>query len=289
MTIVIKSEFKYYAPEDLGEALEIIANPEEIVPLAGGTDLLVNMENDAVKPEAVMDIKNIPSLKELKIENNTLYIGAAVTCNQFLASREISEQTPLLRKCVDVIGSHQIRNRATIVGNVCTSSPGADIPPALLVLGASVIIVNSNEKKEVPVEEFFTGVKENILGRDELIKAVKIPVSAEDARSDYRRKTRVEGPDLSACGVAGYISRQKEVVKFGYGALAPTPKMVDGSDLFFDFSETEREIENSLDKLLDRMEETISPITDVRSTENHRRRLARVYTRRIFHDLWEEA
>lgn len=248
----------------------------------------MNLENDAVKPEAVMDIKHVPSLQELKIADGNLYIGAAVTCNHFLSRQEISRQTPLLKKCVEVIGSHQIRNRATLVGNICTSSPGADIPPALLVLGASVIIVSEKESREIPITEFFTGVKENILAEDELTKTVKVPLPAEDARSDYRRKTRVEGPDLSACGVAGYISRQQQVVKFAYGALAPTPKLVDGSNIFFDSEGKNKKIESSLDKLLARMEEVISPITDVRSTENHRQRLARVYTRRIFHDLWEE-
>ncbi len=281
----MKNEFNYYNPEKMSELFEVIENNDDIAYLAGGTDLVVDMKHEVHEPENVVDIKNIEELNRLTESDEGLFIGAAVSCSQFLDNQEIAKKYKVLTEGVSVLGSHQIRNRATIVGNVCGSSPGADTPPPLLVLGARAVIQSPAGKEEVPLKDFFTGVKSNVLEENQVVVGIKVKEPAVDGKGKYMRKTRVKGPDLSACGVAGYISREEEIARFAYGAVAPTPKLIDAGELFFGDN---ADADKGLEKLLDKVDETISPITDVRSTEKYRRRIAKVYTKRIFRELWEE-
>ncbi len=281
----MKNEFNYYNPTNMSELFEIIEDKKNTALLAGGTDLIVDMKHEAHKPDNIIDIKNIDELNKVEETDEGLYIGAAVTCNQFLNESDIVDKYKVLADGVKVLGSHQIRNRATIVGNVCGSSPGADTPPPLLTLNSTILIKSSNNEREVNLVDFFTGVKRNILGDNEIAVAIKVPEPALDGIGKYERKTRVKGPDLSACGVAGFISKEEKIVRFGYGAVAPIPKLIDASELFF---EKNIDKDKALEELLNRVENTINPITDVRSTEKHRRSIAKVYTKRIFSELWEE-
>ena len=279
------NNFDYFKPDDINQALKLLADKKNTAILAGGTDLVVNMKEDVERPDNIIDIKNIEELSKVQFYDEGLFIGATVTCNQLKNNEQVASKYPLLVKAASVMGSHQIRNRATIVGNICNSSPGADTPPALLTLGTRVLIISSEGEKKVSLEEFFTGVKENVLKDNEIVKGIIINPVNEKARGDYRRKTRVEGSDLCSCGVAGYVSKEDKIVKFGYGALAPIPILIDASDIFF---KTDNSLDECINQLIERVNENIKPITDVRSNKNYRENLSRVYTRRIITELWEE-
>ncbi len=279
------NDFDYIQPESLSELLEIMENNPRASLLAGGTDLIVDMTEQNTAPEVMVDIKHIPALDRLEEENGELFIGAAVTCSQFLRASELAKKYELVSEAVSVLGSHQIRNRATIVGNICTSSPGADIPLPMLVLGASVDIAGPEGERQVDLENFFTGVKTNVLNDDEFVMGVRVKSPAGDGRGRYRRKTRTAGPDLSACGVAGYMSEKEEILNFAFGAVAPTPLVVKAGELIFKKNLGREEVE---EKLLDRVSESVRPITDVRSTAAHRSRLVRTFTGRILQELWKE-
>jgi carbon-monoxide dehydrogenase medium subunit len=236
-------------------------------------------------PDNIIDIKQIEQLSKTKLTEEGLYIGATVTCNEIKNNKEVVTNYPLLVRAVSVLGSHQIRNRATIVGNICRSSPGADLPPALLALGTKVQISGPKGEKIVLLKEFFTGVKDNILLDNEIVTGMMIDPASKDGRSEYERNSRVKGADLCACGVAGFVSKKDQIVRFGYSALAPTPILVEASDIFFD---TDNSLENCVGRLVDRVMKKLSPITDLRSTETYRQSLAEIYTKRIITGLWEE-
>ncbi len=278
-------DLAYHKPDTIKETIELLGSCEgKTSLLAGGTDLVVNMRKDAYHPDNVIDVKGIEELKRLEYsEDEGLYLGGLVTCNQLIFSEMINEKYPVLVEACKKHSSHQIRNRATVVGNICGASPGADLAPALLVLGTEVDVVGPNGERLIPLVDFFTGVKRNALEEGEIVRGLKVASPIKGYKANYSKKARIKGPDLSAVGVAGLASREEGVVRFAFGAVAPTPVYLDVSDLF-----AEKDYKAAKEELMEKVDASISPITDVRSTEKYRRRIAGVYTRRLLEELWGE-
>lgn len=282
--VMIKS-LDYYKAGTIEEALQLLNTMQgKTNILAGGTDLMVDMRKGIHNPDNLIDIKGITELARIELRENGLFIGATVTCNQLIGNQQVQEYYPLLVEAAKKVASHQIRNRATLVGNLCTASPGADTAPSLLVLGTAVLVTGPNGERTIPLPQFFTGVKQNALEKGEMVTGLIVARHPAGARGKYMKKARIKGPDLSAAGVAGFISPEEKLIRFAYGALAPTPRLVDASELFFN---QQGNLEEKLEQLLQMVEESISPITDVRSTREYRIRVAKVYTKRILHELWK--
>ncbi|MEC9487875.1 MAG: xanthine dehydrogenase family protein subunit M [Halanaerobium sp.] len=275
----------YYQAGSIEEAIDLLSSKEGKTSLvAGGTDLMVDMKKGFYQPDNVIDIKGIAELAKIELTDKGLFLGATVTCNQVIESEVVQENYPLLVAAARRIASHQIRNRATLVGNLCTASPGADSAPSLLVLGTTVLVQGPEGKREIRLEEFFTGVKKNALEQGEIVTGLLVDRHAADGRGQYMKKARIKGPDLSAAGVAGFLSKEEGILRFAFGALAPTPKLLDASSLFF----AEGDFAAKKESLLQLVDETINPITDVRSTREYRMRVAKIYTERILNQLWKE-
>src|SRR6056297_689019 len=278
------NKFDYFKPTKLEELFEILDNNEgESALLAGGTDLFVDMKHKTRKTDYIIDVKGIKDFGKIEERDAGLFIGGTVTCNEIIDSELVNNDYKILADAVLEVAAHQVRNRATVVGNLCTTSPGADMFPSLLVLKTTVLVESKNGSREISLDEFATGVKRNALKENEVVKGLIVQKHASDGRGAYLKKRRTKGADLSAIGVAGYLSEEEEYLAFGLGAVAPTPVYLDVSDIFFGEGSYEEKEEKILKKVVD----NINPIDDVRSTKKYRIKMSQVYTRRILSKLWE--
>jgi CO/xanthine dehydrogenase FAD-binding subunit len=265
--------FKYRAPSSRAELHDLIAAHESVRMLAGGTDLLVDIRNGFARPELVVNIKHVEGFKDIAWAPDTgLTIGAAVTINDVLRSAVVREHYPLLVACAQDLASYQIRNRATVVGNVVNASPCSDMAPGLLCLQARAVISSHRGERVVPFSEFFTGVKKTVLSRDEVLERIVVPVESAGAHGGYRKLKRIKGHDLGIVGVA--LLKADGDVRIGVSSAAPTPVLVDGLT-----SDT------AADEVVAAVHGAISPISDVRCSAEYRSFMAETYVRRLLEEV----
>ncbi|MBU4362737.1 xanthine dehydrogenase family protein subunit M, partial [bacterium] len=197
-------EFEYLKPDSIKEIISILSHFEEKAQiLNGGTDLIVEMRDKIIQPEYLVDIKAIPQFNKITYdEQEGLEIGATVTLNEISDSKVVRAHYPILVEACKTVGSYQVRNRATLVGNICNASPAADTAPPLLVLEAKVNIIGPTGEKIVPINQFFTGVKKNILKKGEIVTSITIPPIKGKWVGVYLKQGRKKEVDLATVGVA---------------------------------------------------------------------------------------
>jgi CO/xanthine dehydrogenase FAD-binding subunit len=155
--------------------------------LAGGTDLMVEMESGRTRPEFVVDVWKLDALRGIRATERGLEIGALATCTHILRSREAREHADILVEAARLVGAVQIQNRATIGGNLGTASPAADLNPVLFALGARVVLASVCGERELPVEEFVRGYRDTARMDDELITRIDVPLRHPDERRAFRK------------------------------------------------------------------------------------------------------
>ena len=265
--------FAYLAPHTKGELLDLLAEyGTRAKLLAGGTDLLVNVRAGVFRPEAVIDTKKVSGYQAITwtSEGGPVF-HPATTINAVLADARIRKEFPLLAACAHDLASYQIRNRATVIGNVVNASPCSDMAPALLCLGAEAVLVSKAGERRVSFREFFTGVKRTVLKPDELLERIEVPGSSAGAKGDYKKLKRISGHDLGIIGVA--VSVLGKSLKVAVSSAAPTPVLV---DLASDLDE---------EAVVAAVALAISPISDVRCTKEYRQFMVETYTRRLLQEV----
>ena len=282
-------KFDYFAPQTLQETFELLEkHGKDAKLLAGGTDLIVSLRAREQRPKSVIDIKGVKELHELSFdEKRGLTVGAAVNLNELIHYDAVSKNYPLLNEAVSTIGDYEIRNRATLVGNICNGSPAADSAPALLVLDANVNIVNQKGKRTVPVREFHTGVKKTVLANNELVTSISVPTPPKGYKGGYLKGRRTVGEDLAVVGVGGLVipgSKGGKSVRLAYASVAPTPVRALEAEKVF---ESNKPLNDLLDQAMPIVRKTVSPISDVRGGKDYRMNLVEVLTRRLLRQLWE--
>lgn len=206
--------FDYARPSSLGEAISLLAG-ERSRAMAGGTDVLVNIRSGKDKPGLVVDLKGIPELTGIRLEGGSLWIGALTTMDEVASSPLLTGGWSVLAQAASKVGCLEIRYRATVGGNICNASPGADTAPAFLVLDARVVIAGPNGDRNVPLERFWQGPGRTVLQAEELVRGFLIPPLPAGSRGIYQRRSRVKGMDLAGMGMA--------VLAVGTGAGMPLP------------------------------------------------------------------
>ncbi len=240
--------------------------------LAGGTDLLVNIRAGLMAPTHVIDIKAVPGIDTLTYTPETgLSIGAAVTVNALMENDAVQAHYPLLVQCAHQLASHQVRNRATVVGNIVNASPCADLAPPLLCLDAAIEIQSADGARQVSCREFFVAAKQTVLRPGELVSRILVPAETADGQGGYKKLKRIQGHDLGIVGVA--LWRQRDRVRVAVSSAAPTPVYVG-----------EFAADEPLASVQEALSAAINPIDDVRCTRDYRLFMAGVYLRR----LWQE-
>jgi len=282
-------KFDYFAPESLQETFSLLDKyGKDAKPLAGGTDLLVSLRGGQERAKHLIDLKRVKELQNLSFNDKAgLTVGACVTLNRLIHHDAVSKNYPILKEAANTIGDFQIRNRATLVGNICNASPAADTAPALLVLNATVNISTQDNTKKVPIHQFFTGVKKNILASNALTTSIDLPIPPQKSTSAYMKARRTMGEDLAVVGVGGLAAPNGGVgkeIRLAYASVAPTPVRVFEAEKVFT---KDRPVDELVDEAIPIIMKTVSPITDVRAGKEYRANLVKVLTRRLVKQLWE--
>jgi len=269
--------FEYARPQSLGEATELLlSHGEGAALLAGGTDLIVQMQKGIRTPAIVIDLKHVSELHAgVEIADRRIRVGALTRLAEIEDHESIPAFFPALAEAARVIGSVQIRNRATLVGNICNASPAADTAPPLLVYGARVNVFGPRGRRAVPLDEFFRGPGRTALEAGELVESVDIPPPDGASGSAFSRLARRRGMDLASVSVACRLSGSGEL-RLAFGAVGPTPILVtDEAEVFLDDEPCE-----AIDARLADMARHARPISDVRAGEDYRRAMVLVLSRR---------
>ena len=207
------NKFRYLKPQTLEEALSLLEqHGEKAKLLAGGTDVIVMAKQNTISPEVLISLRGIPGLDRIERQNGDLKIGALVTHRTLEKSELIRKEYSALADATDWLGSIQIRNVATLGGNICTAAPSADTATPLLVLGAKVKIKNLKEERMVPIEEFFKGPAETVLRTGEIVTEFIIPRLMPNTGSAYWKLQRRQALDLPILGVSILLSLDKNTV-----------------------------------------------------------------------------
>ena len=251
-------------PRSLDEALALEAEHPGAVPIQGGTDVMVALNFDRARPEALLNLNEVAELRGWSRENGTLRLGAGLTYAEAIEGA-LAEALPALAEASRTVGSPQIRNRGTIGGNLGTASPAGDALPPLLVEGARVELASARGVRELPLHEFLLGVKRNALADDELIVAVLIEPSGQP--QTFMKIGPRNAMVIAVCSLALVADRERGELRASFGSAAPgVPLVVAPLADAAAFPE--------------QVAEAASPIDDVRGTAAYRRHALRVLTQR---------
>lgn len=274
MTIV--HDFDYLRPADLADAVAMLAEHGAGAQiLAGGTDVVAWLRDDAIHPEVLVDIKGIAGLDGIRAGDGTVHIGALVTFSDLLRSDVIAERIPLLAEAAATVASVGIRNRATVVGNLCSAVPSCDAGPPLLVYEADLRVTGPDGERIVAMRDWFTGPRRISLGPAEIVTGLSVPDPGRHGAC-YAKLSRYRGEDLSQAGVA-VVALPEHRYRVAFGAVGPVA---------FRAGKIERRLEGgpldeeALREATELVDDVISPITDVRSSKEYRVHMCKVQLRR---------
>jgi len=277
----VLGSFDYIRTHSVGEALTALAEAPTAAVLAGGTDLFVNVRGGLQSPELLVDIKGIDELRALDCSDDGLSIGAAVPLNRIIENAVVRKRVPGLAAAAESIATYQLRNRATLVGNICNASPAADMAPILLVLGAEVIAAGPSGERVIPMAGFFAGVKRSALKPGEIVTRVLIPVLS-CVRTAAVKQQRIRGHDLAVVNAAGAYLPEADQLMLAVGSCAPTPLLLEPMTV------GGAAADELTAAALAQAGGVICPIDDVRSSAAYRGAVLPVLIRRLIDKLLDE-
>jgi CO/xanthine dehydrogenase FAD-binding subunit len=251
-------------PRSLDEALRLKAEHPEALPIQGGTDVMVDLNFDRRRPDALLNLNEVPELRGWSRENGTIRLGAGLTYTEAM-ERSLARQLPALAEASRTVGSPQIRNRGTIGGNLGTASPAGDALPPLLIEASEVELVSLRGARRLALADFFLGPKRNALAEGELIAAVHLRPSSQP--QTFMKVGPRNAMVIAVCSLALVADRERGELRAAFGSASPVPRLV-VSPL------------DEAEALPERVADAASPIDDVRGTAAYRRHALRVLTRR---------
>ena len=219
--------FGYERPSSLADAIALLAeHGARARVLAGGTDLIIRLRDGAVRPDVVIDVKRIAELDDgIHEADDRLVIGVRTVMTDIAADPRVRRSFAALADAAAVVGSVQIRNRATLAGNVCNASPAADTLPSLLVYGAIVVAAGPAGTRRIPIDGLLVRSGVTTLGPDELVTAIELPLPAATEGSVHVRRTRRRGHDLASVTLACAVGADG-MTRIAYGSVGPRPLLV---------------------------------------------------------------
>jgi CO/xanthine dehydrogenase FAD-binding subunit len=282
----------FLQPATWTEALAMKAAHPDALPIAGGTDVMVEINFDRHRPPAFLDLTHVAELSEWGLEDGVIRIGAGVTYTRLIS--ELGDQIPGLAMASRTVGSPQIRNRGTVGGNLGSASPAGDAHPALLASRAVVELASSTGTRRVPVHEFFAGPKRNVMRKEELIAAFLIE-PAQGPQQFSKVGTR-NAMVIAVCSFGLAIDAERQRVGTGVGSAAPTPVAAPEAESFIEGVLDEGDLwqkrvpvaESALARFGELVAAAARPIDDVRGTAAYRRYALAVMARRSFTWAWNE-
>jgi CO/xanthine dehydrogenase FAD-binding subunit len=273
---------EYFVPKSLKEVFPLIDAHDGRQVIAGGTDLTVLFAESHPLPEGLVDISRVEEICTLETGNGDISIGAGVTIAEIAASEDLPAA---LRQGAAAIGSPQIRNIATIGGNICNASPCGDTLSPLVALNASFILADGKKTREVPAEEFFTGPKSTVIRAGELLTRIVIPSRYREGGSSFRMIGKRNGQVISQVNCAVWLEQNENVidaVRICFGSVAPVPLRCTQAEQFLSGKEPNPTTAKEAAALV---REEIVPIDDVRATLEYRLQVSEG----LFLDIFNEA
>ena len=277
----------YLFPATIEEAVQARAAAPGGRFIAGGTDLMVALADQAVTPDPLIDLSRIPELRGVKETEDGIEIGSATSLDELAADVRLPS---VLVQGAASVGSLQIRNLATVGGNICNASPCGDTLTPLIVLGAVLVLDSSSGRREVAAEDFFIGPKETILNQDELLVGIKIPRKSLSGGSSFRKIGQRNGQIISQVNVAVWVKAKAggvvEDIRAAAGSVGPVPIGLGKAAEVLKGSEMTGDIIAEAARLAAR---EISPISDVRATADYRRSVIVPLLAEALTEAWAEA
>lgn len=271
----------YLAPTSRDEVVALMAaNPAAKV-LAGGTDLIVQMRSGRAAPSAIIDLKNVSAMRAVMGNDGRFTIGAAMACTGLLSVEELCRDWPGVVEAANLIGSVQVRNRATMGGNLCNASPAADSVPALIAAGATCLIVGAAGAREIPVEQVATGPGKTSLAPGEFLAEIHLPARPQGGGDAYLRSIPRTEMDIAVVGVGVALvldgSGTCTAARVALGAVAPTAMLVAEAGAAL----VGRKLDDAaLETMAEAVRAACRPIDDKRGTVEYRKAMAGVLAKR---------
>ena len=283
-------QFDYIKAETAERAIDLLQEKGAVARiLMGGTDLFVQMRNGGLAPDILVDLKNLPGMDTIAFsKKDGLAVGAAVTMNALARNPDVIKHYPLLVEAAESVASYQLRNRATVGGNLCNASPAADTAPAALVLGADLTAIGPKGERTIHVTDFFMSPGVNALEVGEFLAKINFRNQPNGWKGRYLKIGRNAGGDLAIVGVAVMGYPDKDVssgfsFRIALASVAPTPIRVrEAEEILAQSPITEAAIEMAADAAQD----ASTPIDDVRSSARYRKAMVRELTRRGLIKVW---
>lgn len=279
--MAILTPFNYVKAKSLSEVVKLLRKHKaNAMVLAGGTDLVGHLKEDILHPKWVIDIKALKELKKIEIKGSTLHIGALVTYGEIVDSKLLQKKFPVIVEIAKKVASVGIRNRATLVGNICSAVPCLDSGPILVAMDGLVLTKSSSGLRQVPAAKWFVHARKTSRKPNEIVLGVKIPLPKEKYGATYIKLGRYNGEDLAQASVFTLIEKtktKKEIYRIAFGSVAPVPvratkieKVLNQNKLSEDFICQAKKIVGS----------EVNPITDLRATKEYRLHMCEVMLER---------
>lgn len=282
--MAIPYEFEYLKPATLAEALEIKAKYGKSARfLAGGTDIANEMKQGFRIPELLIDIKGIAELSKIEMSGKTLVIGALVTFDQIRKSELVKRHCYILWEAAGLVASTGVRNRATMVGNICSAVACMDSAAPLLVHEAVIHAQSMEGTRDIPVGQWFVENRKTAIADNEIVTGVGIPLPEVKYGGAYQKMMRYSGEDLSQANV-GILALTGNKFRVAFGSVGPIPKRSPKIEHYLNSNAIN---EKTMHEAKDMIEAVIAPITDVRATKEYRIQMTKVMFERALNQAIE--
>ncbi len=281
--------FDFFAPQTLEAALRLLdGQGEGFSVMAGGTDLMVKMSHGRLKPKTIISLKEIPDLHYINFAGaDGMDIGATALLSEVLASNEIATHYPALIEAVQMMANVEVRNMATVAGNLCNAAPSADSAPPLMVMGAVVNLASANSTRQIPLMDFFRGPGITQKDDNEIMTSIWLPAPEVNSGAAYKRISARCGVDIAAVGVGVGLKLESQIVveaSIVLGAVGPTPIRASKAEAALIGKTCDQE---TLKKASLLAAEEARPITDIRASADYRKKMVEVLTGRTISAAYE--
>jgi CO/xanthine dehydrogenase FAD-binding subunit len=283
------SDFEYHRPKTVAEACQCVEDHPDGAILAGGTDLLVDLKLGKRHHPAIISLADIPELQLIERSGDQILIGACVTHNGLMDSPVLQEHCPALVEAAATIGTEQIRNAATVGGNLVTAASCADTAPMLIALEANVVLTGVEKGRTMPLSRFFTDHRTTALEKGEILTRIKLPIHPKGTGAAYKKFGLRQAANISVASVAARIHLVNDICEdacFVMGAVAPTPKTSQGAVALVKGRSPGDVSPKSIGEAVAAEAE---PIDDIRGSATFRRELTAILAERAFSEALDRA
>lgn len=277
-------QFEYYEPKTIAEACTFLSDINAKA-IAGGTDLLIQMRHGGKKPSIIVNLKYIEKLNKINFSDVGVHIGALTKISEAACCEKIIDNWPAFSSGADNVGTPQVRNLATVGGNICNSSPCADTVPGLIVSDAIAVITNGNESRDVPLVDFFTAPGKNCIKTGELLREIFIPFLPMDTRQAFAKLGARKAADIAVINMAISLSfngNKCKMARVALGSVAPTPIRAREAEEILEGSDS---VSLDINKVASLIASAAKPIDDVRGSANYRKNMVEETAKELLTNL----